>query len=196
MSTSKVMCICAWMDGFLTCLHTHLVCSPLMFSLHLCQEATSNHLHPSVPLPTLRTSPSIWTLPGFIYRVWSPQFLRAIRAAAVVCGLWTGGGVSALGQEPLGGVKTEMQVRWDEELPIPGLWFRRWAPDGHLWGRGLFWEGRCCSRGWRCTTGCGSCLAFLWLIWFIRLIRFGGSLDEIQKSSFFLLLSVLRFCTL
>lgn len=178
----------------------HLVCSPLMFCFHLCQEATSHHLHSSVPLPTLRTSPAVWTLPGFIYGVRSPQFFGPVWAAAVVCGLWAGGGVSGLETDTVRGVETEAHVMCDQVLAIPRLWFRRWAPDCHLWRGGLLWDRRGCSRGCRRTTGCWSCLTFLWLIWFVRFIRligFGGSLDEIQKSSFTLLLfSILRFWAL
>lgn len=189
--------IFAWLDV------THLVCPLFMFSLHLCQEATSHHLHPSVPLPALRTSPAVWTLPGFIDGVWSPQLLGSVRAAAVVCGLWAGGGVPGLETGTVRRVETEVDDRWDQVLGIPWLWFRRWAPDCHFWWGRLLWDCRCCCRrcrGGGSTTRCWGCLTLLWFIWFvrfIRLIRFGGSLDEIQKSSFTLFLfSILRFWTL
>lgn len=74
---------------------THLVCSPLLLGFHFSQEAAAHHLHPRVPPATLRTAPAIWALPGLVYGVRRPRLLWAVWAAAVVCGLWAAGSISA-----------------------------------------------------------------------------------------------------
>lgn len=98
-------CVCR---GFLLCsldvwilntveiIATHLVCSPLLLGFHFSQEAAAHHLHPRIPPATLRTAPAIWALPGLVYGVWRPRLLWAVGAAAVVCGLWAAGSISAV----------------------------------------------------------------------------------------------------
>lgn len=86
---------------------SYLMCSPLLLGLHFRQEPTAHHLHARVPPASLGTPSSVRALPRLVYWVGGPQLLWTFRAAAVVCGLWTGGWISAGWKGQVG--KFEMQ---------------------------------------------------------------------------------------
>lgn len=77
-------------------------------------------------------------------------------------------------------------------LTLPGLWLWSRALHCHLWRGGLLADGGALgsSRGGGVGRGRSLSLALLRLLRFVRL---GGTLDEVEESTFaLLLLSILR----